>query len=181
MNNRHRIVGFLVGLSSLLALVGAPAGVAASTAGSAVAATSAACTDGSWPASVQGRPTLFQAGATAGDYIWHDSAGWHVRVTHPGADRVVFTGVIVASAPLDATPVRLEENDVVTVGADMRTITYRLVNYGGVDGFDFTTSCAARVTFGGRAGGDLLPIWRVWVGHNDRHPLENPFVVRRVA
>ncbi|HEY5628436.1 MAG TPA: hypothetical protein VIR16_02910 [Candidatus Limnocylindrales bacterium] len=181
MNRRHQITGFLVGLSTVLALAGTPTSVAASTVGSTVASTSATCTDGHWPVSVQGRPTLFRAGARAGDYIWHDSTGWHLRVTHSGTGRVVFTGVIVASAPLDATPVKLERSDVVTVGADRRTITYRLVNYGGIDGFDFKTSCAARITFSGRMAGVLLPTSRIWIGRYDRHPLENPFTVRRVA
>jgi len=181
MNRRHRIAGFLMGLSVVLGLGGAPAGVAASTDGASVATPSVACTDGHWPSSVQGRPILFKAGARVGDYIWHDSTGWHVRVTHPGHGRVVFTGKIVASAPLDATPVKLEKSDSVTLSADKMTITYRLVNYGHIDGFDFKTSCASRLTFGGRMNGVRLATWRIRIGHHDRHPLENPFVIRRIS
>jgi hypothetical protein len=181
MNRRHRIIGFLVSVSAVVALVGAPAGVVASTSGATVATPAAVCTDGHWPSSVQGRPTLFKAGASAGDYIWHDAAGWHLRVTHPGHGRVVFTGTIVASAPLDATPVKLEKNDVVTLSADGKTITYRLVNYGAIDGFDFTTKCARQVSFAGRMNGVRLATWRIRVGHWDRHPLENPFAIRRIG
>jgi len=185
MNRRHRMIGFLVSVSAVVALVGAPAGVAASTGVSSVesvaAAAAVACTDGHWPSSVQGRPMLFHAGARAGDYIWHDSAGWHFRVTHPGHGRVVFTGTIVASAPLTEAPVKLEKSDSVTLSADRKTITYRLVNYGFIDGFDFKTSCAARLAFGGRMDGVRLATWRIRIGHDDRHPLENPFVLRRIA
>ncbi len=181
MNRRRRIIAFLMGLSAVLALAGAPAGAVASTDGVSVATPSVACADGHWPSSVQGRPILFKAGATAGDYVWHDSTGWHVRVTHPGHGRVVFTGTIVASAPLDATPVKLEKSDSVTLSADRMTITYRLVNYGHIDGFDFKTSCATRIAFGGRMNGVRLATWRIRIGHDDRHPLENPFVVRRIS
>ena len=178
MNRRHRIIGLLMGLSAALALAGAPAGVAAST---TAAAPVAACGDGHWPASVQGIPTLFRAGASAGDYIWHDSAGWHVRVTHPGDGRAVFTGTIVASAPLSVTPVRLQRSDVLTLSADKKTITYRFVNDGGIDGFNFATACASRITFGGRMDGVRLATGQIRIGHYDRHPLENPFVIRRIG
>ena len=102
----------------------------------AAASTAVACTDGHWPSSVQGVPTLFHAGARAGDYIWHDSRGWHLRVTHSGTARVVFSGRIVSSAPLDAAPVKLEGRDYVAVSADRKVITYRMVNYGRIDGFN---------------------------------------------
>jgi len=185
MNLHRRIIGGLVGISTMVALAAAPASVFASTdAGSSAApsvATTAACADGHWPSSVQGRPTAFHAGAKAGDYIWHDASGWHLRVTHAGSGREVFTGTIVSSAPLDAVPVKLEKNDVVTLSADKRTITFRLVNYGAIDGFDFWASCASRIGFAGRLDGVRLPTSRIWLGHHDRHPLENPFVVIRVG
>ena len=185
MNVRHRIIGGVVGLATAAALVVAPVGVAASTgsnaATSATVVTSTTCTDGSWPSSVQGRPLTFRAGATGGEYVWHDLYGWHVRVTHPGTGRVVFSGTVVSSAPLDATPVKLEKNDLVTVSTDRRTISFRLVNYGGIDGFDFRTACAKSLGFGVRGDGVRLPTWRIFIGRYDRHPLENPFAVRRLA
>ena len=184
MNIRTRVTGILVGLSAVVALVGAPSGVAAASGDPTTptpTATPAACTDGHWPASVQGRPSAFEAGAPAGDYLWHDAAGWHLRVTHPGGGRAVFTGTIVSSAPLDSAPVKLEQNDSVTLSADGKTITYRFVNVGAIDGIDFTASCAERLSFGGRMDGVRLPTGRIVIGQFDRHPLENPFVVRRIA
>jgi hypothetical protein len=166
------------------AIVVAPVGAAAAGTGQATTSASATatnCTTGVWPSSVQGRPLTFRAGATGGEYLWHDLYGWHVRVTHPGSGRVVFTGVVVSSAPLAATPVKLEPSDVVTVSTDRKTITFRLVNFGGIDGFDFRTACATSLGFGVRADGIRLPTWRIFIGRYDRHPLENPFAIRRVS
>lgn len=182
MRLRLRIATGALGLSGALAMLAAPAGVAAATPAPATTATvtTTTCADGHWPASVQGKPMTFKAGARAGDYIWHDSAGWHVRVTHAGSQAVVFSGTIRSSAPLDADPVKLEANDHLTVSADRMTITYRFVNYGHIDGFDFKTSCAKTLVFRGLMSGHRLPTSRIWVGHNGRHPLENPFVIRRI-
>jgi hypothetical protein len=181
MHRRNRIIGGLVGLSAIVTLLGAVPSVAAASTASTVATSTSVCTDGRWPSSVQGVPTTFKAGASAGDYIWHGSTSWHLRVTHPGSGRVVFTGKVVASAPVEGTPVKLEPNDVVSLSADRKTITYRLVNYGRIDGFNFTTACARQIAFGGWMSGVRLPTWRIWIGHYGRHPLENPFAVRRIA
>jgi hypothetical protein len=170
-------------MAGAIAMLAAPAGVAAAspapTAASAVT-TATVCPDGHWPGSVQGVPVNFKAGARAGDYIWHDRNGWHLRVTHAGSRGVVFSGTIHASAPLDADPVKLEQNDQFTVSADRKTITYRFVNYGRIDGLDFKTSCAKTLSFRGLMAGHKLPIWRIWIGHRGLHPLENPFVIRRI-
>ena len=171
-------------ISSLLAAVAVPATTLATTAaaGSATATTTAtACTDGHWPRSVQGKPTLWHAGGRAGDYIWHDATGWHFRVTHATSTRFVFSGRIVSSAPLDAAPVKLEGRDFVALSADRKTITYRLVNYGGIDGFNFRTSCARSLSFLGYMNGAKLPVSRIWLGYYNVHPLQNPFTATRVS
>jgi hypothetical protein len=172
---------------SIIASLAIPASMAAATtttaatAGTSTALTTTTCTDGHWPASVQGIPTLFHAGARGGDYIWHDARGWHLRVTHAGTAGVVFSGRIVSSAPLDAMPVRLEGRDYVALSADHKVITYRMVNYGRIDGFDFRTACAHRLSFTGNMAGSRLSTARIWIGHNNRHPLQNPFIVTRVS
>ena len=184
--HRRSLIGGLIGLGMIAAgLLGPATAFAASTAPADVAATSAtttatACTDGHWPLSVQGQPTLFHAGAAAGDYVWHDAAGWHLRVTHRGPTRAVFTGRIVSSAPMTATPIRLEGRDMIALSADRLTLTYRLYNYGHVDGVDIRTACARRLAFSGSLNGVKLPTWRIWIGHGNRHPLQNPFAVMRV-
>ena len=184
MKIRLTLAAAAIASAGMLSAVMAPGAFAATPTSAAPAmtppATPTVCMDGQWPASVQGKPTAFHAGAAGGDYIWHDSAGWHVRVTHTGDGRVVFTGRIVSSTPLVETPVLLELNDSVTVSANREVITYRLVNYGGVDGFDFVTNCAQHVSFGGYWGGVRLPVTRIWTGAGNLHPLENPFVVTRL-
>ena len=94
---------------------------------------------------MQGKPLTLKAGARAGDYIWHDSTGWHLRVTHPGSAKVIFTGRIVSSAPMTFKPARLERGDTITLSADKKTLTYKFYNYGKVDGVDFKTACAQRL------------------------------------
>ena len=69
----------------------------------------AACPDTHWPAAVQGMPTNLHAGARGGDYFWHDKNGWHLRVTHHGKRKVVFTGRIVSSTPITVTGVQARE------------------------------------------------------------------------
>jgi hypothetical protein len=172
---------------SMIAAMAMPVSMAAATTTTAATAapstplTATTCTDGHWPASVQGVPTLFHAGARGGDYIWHDARGWHLRVTHAGTAGVVFSGRIVSSAPLDAVPVKLEGRDYVALSADRKVITYRMVNYGRIDGFDFRTACAQRLSFLGNMAGSRLSPARIWIGHNNRHPLQNPFIVTRVS
>jgi hypothetical protein len=183
MRLRRSFIGGLIGVTAVTAALLAPTAAFAATTSSAAPAASTAtvCTDGRWPASVQGVPTLFHAGAAAGDYIWHDANGWHLRVTHRGTGRVLFTGRIVSSAPMAAAPVRLEPGDSITLSDDRLSLTYRFYNYGGVDGVDFRTACARRVTFGGSMNGLKLPVGRIWIGHDNRHPLQNPFTITRVS
>ena len=61
-----------------------PAGMFAATVTTATTSATTTCDEGRWPARVQGQPATFAAGARAGDYIWHDANGWHLRFTHPG-------------------------------------------------------------------------------------------------
>jgi hypothetical protein len=163
----------------LLAPVAASAATPTTGTTTPIAATESAC-PGHWPASVQGKPSALHAGGRAGDYIWHDATGWHLRVTHASSSRLVFSGRITASAPMQVTPFHVEGGDSIALSADKKTITYRFHNYGRVDGLDFRTDCARRLTFAGYAAGAKLPTGRFWLGHFGRHPLENPFVVIRI-
>jgi hypothetical protein len=183
MNLRRSMFGGLIALSTLTTGLLAPATTLAATPAptAATATTTTTCTDGHWPLAVQGVPTLFHAGAAAGDYIWHDVYGWHLRVTHRGTGRVVFSGRIVSSAPMTAAPFRLEAGDWISLSADRLTLTYRFVNYGAIDGVNIRTACARRLTFAGYMSGVKLPTTRIWVGRNNHHPLSNPFTVPRVS
>jgi hypothetical protein len=154
----------------------APAGMFATT---ATATATTTCDEGRWPARVQGQPATFAAGARAGDYIWHDATGWHLRFTHPGTARVVFSGTVVSNAPLTVKGYRLESGDSFSLSADHKTLTYRFTNYGRIDGLDVRTACASRLAFKGLMAGLKLPVGRIWVGRAGNHPLQNPFVVLR--
>jgi len=170
---------------SRLALLAGVVGLslAALAPGAASAATriadEASCT-GRWPAAVQGKPAMYQPGARAGDYIWHDAAGWHLRVTKVTADKAVFSGRIRSDRPLTVAGVALESGDSFTLSADRLVLTYRFVNHGHVDGLDFRTACAERLGFAGSMNGRLLPTSRIWIGAASRHPLQNPFAIARV-
>ena len=170
----------LLAVSALTLGMLTPVAASASSAPATATATTEPACPGHWPASVQGQPTVLHAGARAGDYIWHDATGWHLRVTHASSNTLVFSGRITASAPMRVAPFHLEGGDSIALSADRLTITYRFYNHGRVDGLDFRTGCARRLTFAGSAAGTKLPIGRIWLGHFGRHPLENPFVLIRL-
>jgi len=175
---RHFRLASLIAVSLLSVALVAPA---ATSAASPTSTTTEATCAGRWPSSVQGAPTLLRSGGRAGDYIWHNSTGWHLRVTHTTSSRMVFSGRITATAPLKVTPYQLEGGDWIALSADRLTITYRFYNYGHLDGLDFTTACARRVTFSGYVNGTKLPTSRLWIGRDNRHPLQNPFAVLRIS
>ena len=181
---RRRPRAIAVGLGLIALAAGLLAPTAAFAATPTVAATdgttTAACSGGAWPDAVQGAPVLL-AGSAAGDHLWHDATGWHLRVTHPGTYAVGFSGTIRANRPLRVTGHRLETGDTFTVSADRLSVTYRFVNHGRVDGLDFTTACATRLGVSARMNGALLPVRRIWLGRAGRHPLQNPFVILRRA
>ena len=93
----------------------------------------------------------------------------------------MFTGRIVASAPMTVTPFRTEAGDTIALSADKLTLTYTFYNFGYVDGLDFRTDCARRLTFSGSVAGVKLPTSRIWLGYRNHHPLENLFVIIRVS
>jgi len=167
-----------MGTALALAVMAGPMAGAALAAEPTADATT--CT-GHWPASVQGVPSQWHAGARAGDYIWHDARGWHLRVTHVGTRLAVFTGRIVSGAPMSVSGAFLEGRDSFSLSADKKVLTYRFANYGHIDGLNIQTECAPWITFGGALSGNRLPVGRIWIGRNGVHPLQNPFVVRRVS
>jgi hypothetical protein len=177
---RTRLARAILLPAAFAAVLLLPGGAAAATtAASAATASAATCDAGRWPRRVQGKPATLVAGARAGDYVWHDANGWHLRVTHHGNAGVVFSGRIVSNEPVSVTGVRLEAGDTIALSADHKTVTYRFTNHGLVDGLDLRTACATRLAFAGSMGGSKLPVGRIWIGRNGIHPLGNPFVVTR--
>jgi hypothetical protein len=138
--------------------------------------------DGNWPLFADGRPPKLDAGDAAADYLWHDSTGWHLRVTHQNDHHQVWSGVLTTTGTFsDVSPVKLEQNDSLTVGPDKHTIAFKFNNYGGIDGLDFRTQCAPSIHFNLRADGALVNPTEVIIGHGDYSPPKVPFAVRRQA
>lgn len=133
--------------------------------------------DDSWPTYADGRPAR-----DPGVRVWHDTTGWHVRVTHDAVHDRVFSGEIVTTGTLiDVHAVRLERNDYLEVGTDKHTLLFRFNNYGGVDGFDFATHCAPFLEFGFASDGHVLPVGHVSIGAAGHSPAHDPFVIKRTA
>ena len=174
--HRSRLAALAGSLGLALAML-APGAVAAAT--PTATGDDVGCT-GHWPVSVQGKPAAYQAGARAGDYLWHDARGWHLRVTKVTSAQAVFTGRIHADAPIRATGIALEAGDRISLSADKLTLTYQFVNHGHIDGIDFRTACADHLRFAGSMDGVLLPTGRIWIGAKGNHPLQNPFGISRV-
>lgn len=180
-------------LSRLLALISA---VIVGLAGSLVAAAPASAAtapkpkgeqcrgarDDEWPDWVNGKPAGFDAGDNGGVYVWHDGAGWHLRVTHKTDDQKVFAGEVRTRGELvDVQGVALEKGDRLEVTHDRHELRFRFRNYGHIDGLDFRTVCAPALAMRFAADGHRLPADRVVIGHEDRHPDHDPFRIQRQA
>jgi hypothetical protein len=131
------------------------------------------------PVWVQGRPKLLHAGGAAGDYLWHGSDGWHLRVTHHTRSKKVFTGVIVASEPITFARVKDETRDAVKLSDDKKKLVFRFVNYGGLDGVDFTDACAMHTHFAFAISGHRATRNQIYVGAHSARPGRVPFTINR--
>jgi hypothetical protein len=76
--------------------------------------------------------------------------------------------------------VRDEGNDIVALSANHRTILFRFVNYGSVDGLDFATRCSTGFSASFYIEGTLAPTGAVHLGANEVNPTSNPFDIERV-
>jgi hypothetical protein len=133
--------------------------------------------DDTWPAGAEGRAPL-----DAPVRVWHDTNGWHVRVTHRTLRDRTFSGAIHTRGELiDVQAVKLEGNDTLKVSDDKHTIRFRFNNYGHVDGFDFKTHCAPSLQFGFLSNGRVVPRRAIAIGARGLHPRTNPFSISRTA
>ena len=160
--------------------------LAATTVGSAVLAPGTAlaagdtegCSTGALSPSLLGSPQM-KGGAAAGEYLGHTDKGWTLRVSHPGKSARVFTGTVRATGAIAYTPVRLEKDDKVTLSGDRKTLTFVFHNHGGIDGINFTDSCARHTTFRLADGGAPTRTDDIWLGSRRVHPTSNPFTASR--
>lgn len=113
------------------------------------------------PASVVGDPKLRPgrtSNAAKGVYVWHDGKGWKVRVTHNAQPVAGKPALIEVRGRITATKrftrvklVRLEDRqrgEWVSVQRPKRkTIDFRFVNGGYIDGINFAAGCSGKLTF----------------------------------
>ena len=155
------------------------------TASSSVAPPAACEADAHWPADIQGRPDGFD-GRDDGVYLWHNpEGGWGIRVSHPvlpgRANRVVFSGRIVSQGLIGHVErVRDEKDDRVVVSGDGHSLWFRFVNYSGVDGVDFTTTCTHSLGVNLKVDGSPMPTQFIHLGDRKVSPDANPFRIRRL-
>jgi hypothetical protein len=150
----------------------------ASTTASSTAAPSK-CATGAWPAYTEGRPPAAKVGMT-GVALWHDTTGWHLRVSEAGPDRAVFTGTVSTDGLLVSVRRHLEGGDV-TLRPGPHSVAYRFTNYGGVDGIDFGALCGSTIRVTAFLDGHAVPLSRVVIGAGNTHPATEPIVIHRVA
>ena len=185
MNHRRLLVA-AIGTAAIgaagLALTGPAAAAPSTPSTTAPSASAAACDAGPWAGRIQGEAPGFSAGARGGDYLWHDTHGMHLRVTHRTDSRDVYTGTITSSTTMRIDPVKLEKGDVARLSANHRTLVFAFSNYGHIDGVNFHTDCATSITVAHlNEGNDRLPTSRVYLGATKAHPAAIPFTVHRFA
>ncbi len=114
------------------------------------------------PAAVEGQPATFKPGDKKGVYLWHEKAGWRVRLTHD-LPKVVVNDVakpqlIEVRGRITSTrkfakvqTVRLEDKqrgEWVSVQRPSRKVMeFRFVNGGFIDGINFTAGCSGKLSF----------------------------------
>jgi hypothetical protein len=146
--------------------------------------TAPSCTthDDPWPAWVQGVPANIDPLTAAGVYMWHDSNGWHIRVTHKTDSLRTFSGQLITSGTFaNVTSVKLEAGDTLGVSANHHTISFLFTNYGHIDGLNFFTHCAPSIAFAFQSDGVTVPGKKVTIGHLGLHPAGDPFTIARTT
>jgi hypothetical protein len=145
------------------------------------------CLKGSWDAAVEGMPATFAVGTNSA-YLWYDADGaWALRFTHAGpSDKLIFAGYVKALSGqfVDVSPMSKGGTDIVAVSPDKRTIYFRFVDFGLLDGLNFATHCTRAITVNVHAGnvnsgGPLLPTGQIHLGATATSPPANPFKVGR--
>ena len=158
-----------------LALTGLVA--AAVLTGTAPAHAAESC--GTLPAQVQGNPNV-QPGSRGVAYLWHDSHGWSLRVTHPGTARAVVTGTLTVTRDIShLQTVRLERGDAVAVSRDGHTLSFRMANVGHLDGVNFTADCSPKMRVNVKVNGVGASTSQVFLGAHRAHPTSVPFTIER--
>lgn len=165
-----------------IATVAAATGFAALTTGGATVASAApAAVDlpCPWANAICGRPAGFDAGDANGWYVWNDDDGFHIRTTTPADRAHPFTAVITTDGRFaDVSKVRLEGADDIRILDGGHRLVVRFHTWDGVDGVDFKTT-GDDLRFRLEEYGLLVPDGRIFLGHFELHPGNNPFTIHR--
>ncbi len=136
--------------------------------------------DDTWPKWIDGVPDGIDPHTTAATYMWHNSDGFHIRVTHRTDNRRTFSGQLTtAGIFVNTSAVRLERGDQFQVSPDKHSITFLFKNYGGIDGVNFHTRCAPSLHIAFQSDGKTTNPNHIVIGRNNRHPKNNPFTIVR--
>ncbi len=137
------------------------------------------CSTGVLPVQVYGASGVKAQGAL-GVYLWHGKTGYALRVTHPGHQKVVFSGTITVTNRLTQVHrVKLEKADKLAVGPHRHTLTFRFTNYGYLDGVNFSAGCSKDVKVSLRIGKVEATPAQVFLGKTKAHPTSVPFTIER--
>ena len=157
-------------------VIGAVAAGALAAPGAVTPADAATC--GTLPRAVQGDPVV-RAGQAGFAYLYHDTHGWHLRVTHPGTAKAVVSGTITASNGISRLHTyRLEGGDVVRI-SNGTTLSFRMTNVGHLDGVDFSAECSRTMRVNVKVNGVEATPHQVFLGAHRVHPTSVPFTVQR--
>jgi hypothetical protein len=131
---------------------------------------------------VEGTPAAFGVGTNSA-YLWYDTdGGWALRFTHTGpSDKLIFAGYVRALSGqfVDVSAMSKGGTDIVAVSPDKRTIYFRFVDFGLLDGLNFATHCTRAFTVNVHAGGPILPASQIHLGATAANPPGDPFKVGR--
>lgn len=169
--NTARTAGTLGLGTTLIAALGVAGGPAAFADGG--------CRTGALPAVVVGDPGVHAQDAL-GVYLWHGAHGYSLRVTHPGKDRVVVSGVVTVTRDVSRLrKVALEKGDRVALDGSGHRLAFRFANDGAVDGLDFAADCSKAVRVQLRIDGRPATAAQVFLGKDRTAPTSLPVVIRR--
>lgn len=132
-----------------------------------------------WFAPVEGTPAAMQQGDKRGYFIWHDMNGMHVRV-HTKMFAIPFSGTVKTDGQFVAVHGnKLEFGDHYSLDADKKTLKFKFLAAGGVDGIDFKVMGGTHLSFALFMGGSPVNPAEVYLGHEGWRPSSHQFMLRR--
>jgi hypothetical protein len=146
----------LAAVSLTAALAAAAAAVGLASSAGAASSARAACGEGPWAATAEGKPAGLARGLS-GYYVWHNTSGWHLNLRRaPGAAvKIRSTSPVTLLRSSLANAVVKKSTDGFSV-APAGTATAEVSSVS----IDFRSGCARRLSFQlGGASGSSVPVF----------------------